>query len=220
MCNGKPDTSMAELEDLIALLLAAGVRERRTLDAARAVPRDAFVPPGLEGEAYLDRPVPLPQGQVTSQPSLVAQMVEALELTGTERVLEVGTGYGYQSALLSRLAASVVTIERWAELAEAARSNLERQGIDNVEVVAGDGSQGVPERAPYDAIVVSAAFPEVPGPLAEQLRLGGRLVQPIGAGGGETVAVFERVSGGMRRRYELTPARFVRLVGRHGYPEE
>lgn len=205
--------------DLVDTIVAAGVRDSRVLDAVRAVPRAAFVPEGHEHEAGFDAPVVLPHGQTTSQPSLVARMVEALGLTGEERVLEVGTGYGYQTALLAHLATFVVSIERYADLAASARENLARQGISNAEVVAGDGTQGVPERAPYDALIVSAAFPEVPAPLVQQLRVGGRAVQPIGSGGGESVILFDQRPEGLRRRHELTPARFVRLVGDYGYLE-
>lgn len=211
--------TMAAQGDLAYTLVAAGVKDERVLDAVRSIPREAFVPPGHEHEADLDAPVPLPHGQTTSQPSLVARMVEALGLTGKERVLEIGTGYGYQTALLARLATFVVSIDRWDELAARARENLARQGIDNTEVLSGDGTQGVPEHAPYDAIVVSAAFPEVPAPLVEQLRVGGRVIQPIGSGGGESVVLFDLRPEGLVRRQELTPARFVRLVGGHGYPE-
>lgn len=207
-------------QDLVDVAVAAGVHDARVLDAVRAVPRERFVPPGYEHEARFDAPVPIPHEQVTSQPSLIARMVEALGLTGDERVLEIGSGYGYQTALLARLAASVVAVERWDKLAEGTRDNLARQGIDNVTIVTGDGTQGEPAHAPYDGIVVAAAFPEVPGPLAEQLRPGGRLVQPIGSGGGESVVLFERTAQGLERVEELSPARFVRLLGRYGYPQD
>lgn len=147
-------------------------------------------------------------------------MIAALELTGAERVLEIGTGLGFQTALLSRLAAEVVTIERWSDLAEEASQNLTRQGIANVTVLVRDGSRGAPEHGPYDAVVVSAAFPSVPPPLVEQLRTGGRLVQPIGAGGHERVVLFEGMADGLERRRVLTQARFVRLYGQYGFPTE
>jgi protein-L-isoaspartate(D-aspartate) O-methyltransferase len=167
--------------------------------------------------AYRDEPIPIGHGQVTTQPSLSARMIEGLRLAGADRVLEIGTGLGYQTALLARLASSVVSIERWPDLAGQARWNLARHGIRNVQVLAGDGSCGRPDRAPYDAIVVSAAFPGVPAPLAAQLRIGGRLVQPIGPGGNEQVVLFERSAAGLQRRQVLTPARFVRLYGHYGF---
>jgi protein-L-isoaspartate(D-aspartate) O-methyltransferase len=206
-------------EDLSRAIVTAGVRDARLLDAFREVRRASFVPPELVDQAYLDRPLPIPHGQVTTQPSLSAKMIEALELTGSERVLEVGTGYGFQTALLARLSRSVWSIERWPDVAEAARKNLARHGASNVGVVAGDGTKGLPEHAPYDAILVSAAFPSVPPPLAEQLAAGGRLVQPIGSGGQEEVVLFEKRAEGLTRRRTVTGAHFVRLYGAHAFPE-
>jgi len=147
-------------------------------------------------------------------------MIEALRLEGGEQVLEVGTGHGFQTALLARLAAQVFSVERFPELADTARSNLERHGIRNAEVHVGDGSAGLPERAPFDAIVVSAAFHSVPQPLSHQLADGGRLVQPLGPGGRDDVVLFERGPDGLERRASLTPAYFVRLVGAYGFAGE
>lgn len=194
-----------------------GVRNPRVLQAMREVSRGAFVPPEYRDVAERDEPVPIGHGQVTTQPSLVAVMVEALGLEGTETVLEVGTGYGYQTALLSRLARFVWSVERWPDLATAARANLEAQGIANVEVVVGDGTVGLPECAPFDGVVVAAAFPRVPPPLADQLRPGGRLVQPVGRGGAEEVMLFQK-DDALRASQVLIPARFVRLIGEHGFP--
>lgn len=162
--------------------------------------------------------MPIPHGQVTTQPSLIAKMIQALQLRGTEHVFEVGTGYGFQTALLARLARFVWSVELWEDLAEAARANLARCGITNVEVIVGDGTLGLPENAPFDAIIVSAAFPRVPPPLVEQLALGGRLVQPIGPGGEDVVTLFEKTPQGLVRRATVTGAYFVRLYGEHGYP--
>ncbi len=196
-----------------------GVTDDRLLEAVRSIPRADFVRADEVASAYWDVPVPLPHGQVTTQPSLVAMMVAALGLTGDEQVLEVGTGYGWQTALLARLAANVVSVERWPDLVDEARLRLAGQGVGNAEVVLGDGTLGVPGRAPYDAVVVCAAFPQVPEPLVEQLRAGGRLVQPIGRGGQEHVELYERQAGGLAHRGTVTAARFVRLYGVHGYDQ-
>ena len=195
------------------------MRDTRVLEALREVPRAGFVPPDLTERAYLDRPLPIPHEQVTTQPSLSAKMIEALDLSGSERVLEVGTGYGFQTALLAHLSNFVWSIERFPDVAETAKNNLARHGVENVEVVAGDGTEGLPEHAPYDAILVSAAFPSVPPPLAEQLVAGGRLVQPLGSGGQEAVILFEKGPGGLVRRRTVTGAHFVRLYGAHAFPE-
>lgn len=203
--------------ELVAAARTAGVEDPRVLAVLGKLPRAAFVPPEHAAAAYRDEPVPIPHRQVTTQPSLSARMVQALRLTGTERVLEIGTGYGYQTALLAHLAAHVTSVERWADLVETAGRTLAAEGVANVRLVVGDGSEGVPDGAPYDAVLVSAAFPEVPPPLVAQLRQGGRLVQPMGPGGGDVVIAFERSGEGAWEREWLVPARFVRLHGRHGY---
>ena len=167
----------------------------------------------------MDRPLPIPHEQVTTQPSLSAKMLEALWLSGSERVLEVGTGYGFQTALLAHLSNFVWSVERFPDVAETARTNLARHGVENVEVVTGDGTRGLPEHAPYAAILVSAAFPSVPPPLAQQLAVGGRLVQPIGSGGQEAVILFEKGPEGLVRRRTVTGAHFVRLYGAYAFPE-
>jgi protein-L-isoaspartate(D-aspartate) O-methyltransferase len=195
------------------------VRDERVLEAFRRVPRAGFVPAESIGRAYADEPLPIPHAQVTTQPSLVAKMIEALELGGDERVLEVGTGHGFQTALLAELAGAVWSVERSPDLAEAARDNLRRYGARDVEVAVGDGTLGFPEHAPYDAIVVAAAFPRVPEPLADQLAAGGLLVHPVGPGGREDVALFERGPRGLVRVRSLTGAHFVRLVGERGFSE-
>ena len=183
----------------------------------REVPRAGFVPPELADRAYEDGPLPIPHGQVTTQPSLSAKMVEALGLTGSERVLEVGAGYGFQTALLASLSGFVWSVERFSDVAGAARDNLARHGVKNVEVVEGDGTKGLLEHAPYDAILVSAAFTRVPPPLVEQLAPRGRLVQPIGPGGSEEVMLFEKGPEGLARRRTVTGAHFVRLYGAHAF---
>jgi protein-L-isoaspartate(D-aspartate) O-methyltransferase len=204
-------------EDLVKAVRREGVRNPRVLAALAEVPRASFVPPDLVDRAYADEPLRIPHGQVTTQPSLAARMVEALALGGGEKVLEIGTGYGFQTALLARLAGFVWSVERWPDIAAAARRNLAREGVCNVRISVGDGTEGRPEDAPYDGIIVSAAFPEVPSPLEEQLALGGRLVQPLGPGGAEEVVLFVKREGGLERRSTLTGARFVPLCGKHGF---
>ena len=208
---------MTQPADLVAASHAHGVRDPRLLEAIAAVPRAQFVPPDLAAHAYHDAPLPIPHGQVTTQPSLVTQMVEALELSSSDRVLEVGTGYGWETALLARLAGEVWSVERWKDIARTARMHLERHGVDNATVVVGDGSAGLPEHAPYDAILVAAAFPQVPIPLVEQLAEGGRLVQPIGLGGVDEVVLFAKRGGVLERKRLVTGAHFVRLYGEHGF---
>lgn len=205
------------LETLVAAARRVGVDDQRVLEAMRRVPRAAFVPRDQIASAYHDVPLAIPHSQVTTQPSLSARMIEALRLSGAEHVLEVGTGYGYQTALLAQLASFVTSIERWPDLAEQARRNLVAQNINNVEVVEGDGTEGFAATAPYDAIIVSAAFPHVPEPLVSQLRIGGRLVQPIGSGSADRVMAFQRTREGFESRGLVCYARFVRLYGRHGY---
>jgi len=215
-----PPPGTGSPEDLIRVLQAEGIRDRRVLATFRAVPRALFVPAEAVGQAYLDEPIRIPRGQVTTQPSLIAAMVAALGLTGGERVLEVGTGLGFQTAILARLARQVVSIERLADLAAQARANLAAAGVGRVTVVVGDGTLGVPEHAPYQAIVVSAASPWVPGPLVEQLTDGGRLVHPVGPGGHEQVTAFFRQADRLVVEARLVPARFVPLVGAYGPPAQ
>jgi protein-L-isoaspartate(D-aspartate) O-methyltransferase len=203
-------------EDLVRALRAQGIRDRRVLAAFRAVPRAGFVPPAAAHQAYVDAPIRIAHGQVTTQPSLIARMVAALGLTGSERVLEVGTGLGFQTAILALLARQVVSIERFADLAEQARANLAATGLGRVTVVVGDGTLGVPAHAPYQAIVVSAASPRVPAPLVEQLAPMGQLVHPVGPGGREQVTCFHKEAGRLVVDAWLTPAYFVPLVGAHG----
>lgn len=182
------------------------------VDAFRAIDRADFAPAVDGDRAYRDRPIGLPQAQTTSQPSLIARMVDAAAIEPGDLVLEVGTGYGFQTAILGRGAARVISIERSEELAGTARSNLERAGVANATVVRGDGWMGVPEKAPFDSIVVSAAAAEVPQALVEQLAEGGRLVIPLSGVRDDAVYVFEKIAGKLAPGRLLTPARFVPLV--------
>jgi protein-L-isoaspartate(D-aspartate) O-methyltransferase len=213
------DRSPSSPEGLVRALRAAGIRDSRVIDAFRQVHREHFVPAQERSHAYEDRPIPIPNGQVTTQPSLAARMLEGLHLTGDERVLEVGTGLGFQTALLALLAREVFSIERFPNLAEQARANLEKASIRGVTIAVGDGTLGLPEHSPYQAIVVAAAAPRVPGPLSEQLAPGGRIVQPIGRGGNELVVAFRKGPLGLVEEARLTGAFFVPLVGEHGLGE-
>lgn len=202
---------MGGTKDSLLEVVAGQVNDDRVVDAFRRVPRAEFVPAGYEGQAYDDRPVPLPHRQTTSQPSLIARMVEAAIAGPAERVLEIGTGYGFQTALLASIVPEVVSVERHVDLADAARATLRNAGLNNVEVVVGDGWNGWVERAPYDAIVVSAAASRVPDALLEQLADRGRLVVPLTRGGSDDVVVITKDGDQLRERM-ITPARFVPLV--------
>jgi protein-L-isoaspartate(D-aspartate) O-methyltransferase len=188
----------------------------RVLAAMRSVPRERFVPPDLRNRAYEDAALPIGEGQTISQPYMVAAICAALRLRGDERVLDVGTGSGYQAAVLAELAAEVDTIERLPELAEQARRNLESAGYGRVRVHVGDGSRGLPERAPFDAIGVAAAAPDLPQTLYEQLRPRGRLVVPVGERGVQQLEVIVRSPEGPAVVHSV-PCRFVPLVGEEGF---
>src|SRR5712692_5693162 len=211
-----------EFKEQRRAMVAEQMRERgivspRLLEAMLAVPRHEFIPAEVLAEAYMDHPLPIGEGQTISQPFIVAAMLEALELSGHERVLEVGTGSGYEAAVLSLLAAEVHTIESQPALAEAARQRLARLGYIKVQVHAGDGSLGWPAAAPFDAMVVSAAAPHLPPPLLEQLAEGGRLVIPVGPADNQELLQVRKAGGGVVSRV-LHYCRFVPLRGRHGWP--
>lgn len=206
-------------ERLAGLLRRRGIRDERVLAAMAAVPRELFVPEELRAGADDDRALPIGFGQTISQPFMVATIAEALELRGGERVLDVGAGSGYQAAVLAELAAEVVAIERLPELAERARANLEAAGYGGVAVVVGDGSLGVPARAPFDAIAVAAAAPEIPEALVAQLAPGGRLAVPVGERRGQWLEVVVRGERGTERR-RTVPCAFVPLVGVQGFGDD
>ena len=208
--------------EMVRLQLAArGIRDPRVLEAFRTVPREAFVPEHLAEFAYEDSPLPIGEGQTISQPYIVALMVEALELKPGDRVLEVGTGSGYAAAILARVASEVYTIERIQDLAEAARARCRSLGLSNVHVIHGDGSLGWLEQAPYDAIVVAAGGPEAPRALLAQLRVGGRLVIPVGPSLRlQRLVCIRRTGDDAFEEEELTEVRFVPLVGAQGWGKQ
>lgn len=193
-----------------------GIDDERVLAAMAAVPREKFVPERSRGRAYADSALPIGEGQTISQPWIVAAICQALELCESERVLEVGSGSGYSAAILARLAAEVVGVERHESLAAGARLTLDSLGVRNVELRVGDGSRGVPERAPFEAIAVHATAPAPPRTLLGQLADGGRLVVPIAADRADLLTVFRR-DGAELRREELGPCRFVPLIGEEGF---
>jgi protein-L-isoaspartate(D-aspartate) O-methyltransferase len=194
-----------------------GIDDQRVLTAMAEVRRELFVPEPIARRAYDDNALPIGAGQTISQPFIVAAMAQAADIGPGARVLEVGTGSGYGAAILRHTGASVVTVERLAELADAARARLIEAGFDDVEVVTGDGSLGWPERAPYDAIVVTAAGPVVPDTLVEQLADGGRLVMPIGPQHGPQRLVAIERHGDDRVQRDLGGVAFVPLVGDEGW---
>jgi len=201
---------------LVPRLAGKGVRDKRVLEAFAQIPRAGFVPARHAADAYRDEPIDIGQSQVTTQPSLIGVMVQGLELTGTEKVLEIGSGLGFQTAILSRLCREVFSMESSTGLAREAESNLKRAGIRNATIIVGDGTLGLPDHAPFEAIIVSAAAPRIPEPLIEQLTEGGRLVQPVGPGCDEKVTSFQKIGGALLKREEITYACFVPLVGRFG----
>jgi protein-L-isoaspartate(D-aspartate) O-methyltransferase len=210
-----------DAERMVRFQVAArGVRDPRVLEAMRRVPRDRFVPAAHQAEAWADRPLPIGRGQTVSQPYMVALMCEALGLRGRERVLEVGTGSGYQAAVLGELAAEVLTVERIPELAEQAARALEALGCANVTVVTGDGCRGLPDSAPFDAIVVAAAAPAVPAALRAQLADGGILVVPVGGTAAVQVLTLVRRREDRYTVEEGVACRFVPLIGEGAFAEQ
>ncbi len=200
-------------------IVARGIRDERVIEAMRRVPRHLFVPEDRRHLAYEDRPLPIGEGQTISQPYIVAYMTAALQLKGDEKVLEIGTGSGYQTAILSLLARWVYSIERYASLAERARRRLAELGYRNVSIRVGDGSAGWPEEAPFDAILMTAAPPTIPLPLRQQLADGGRLVGPVGNRYDQMLIRLTR-KGKQWVQEQLVPVIFVPMVGRHAWAED
>jgi protein-L-isoaspartate(D-aspartate) O-methyltransferase len=208
----------ARLSMVESQLRRRGITDKSVLDAMAAIPRHEFVPADLRSRSYQDAPLPIGEGQTISQPYIVAAMTAALRLTGSERVLEIGTGCGYQAAILSLLAKQVFTIECRASLATSAANRLARLGYANVHVHCGDGTLGLPEVAPFDAILVAAAAPSVPPPFQLQLNEGGRLILPVGDAEIQELQFIERRAGAFHTR-ALEGCRFVPLVGCHGWKD-
>jgi protein-L-isoaspartate(D-aspartate) O-methyltransferase len=201
-------------------IAARGVRSPQVLRAMRRVRREGYVPAELTELAYDDEPLPIGEGQTISQPYIVALMVEAMDLHGGERVLEIGTGSGYAAAVLAEIAGEVYTVERHEALARAARERLSRDGYDSVQVRHGDGTLGWPTAAPFDAIVVSAGGPDVPPALREQLAIGGRLVMPVGGErNSQTLKRITRLDPEEYREEDLGGVRFVPLLGAQGWED-
>jgi protein-L-isoaspartate(D-aspartate) O-methyltransferase len=205
-----PEAQVARENLMRKIVLGARVKDPRVLDALRAVPRHLFVAASLD-DAYSDRPLRIPHGQKISQPSVVGMMTQALELNGTDHVLEIGTGSGYQAAVLSRLAARVDSIEIVPELGESARARLIELGYNNVRVLVGDGYRGWPEQAPFDRVLMTAAPTELPPALIEQLASGGIIVGPIGPPTHQRLVRWRKIPGGLKRE-DLGPIAFVPMV--------
>ncbi len=209
-----------EVEYLIEReLKPAGITDERVLEAIRKVRRENFIPPSLRDRAYGNYPLPIGENQTISQPYIVALMTQALNIKDTDKVLEIGTGSGYQAAILAELARIVYTVERIPTLLDRARTNLYSQGYKNVILVLGDGTKGLPEYAPYDKIIVTAAAPKIPEPLLEQLKNGGKMVIPVGDRYVQDLVLIEKAQNGRIYRSSLGGCRFVPLIGEEGWKE-
>lgn len=199
-------------------LVGRGIEDPSVLQAMAKIPRHSFVESALADQAYNDEPLPIGERQTISQPYMVALMTESLELTGSERVLEIGTGSAYQTAVLAELCLNVFSVEKFCSLAERARVILDALNYYNVALHVGDGTLGWPEQSPFDAIIVTAGSPEVPRPLVEQLSLRGRLVLPIGDEHSQILKRYRRTLSGFQEE-DLGDCRFVKLLGRYGWPD-
>lgn len=215
---GKIDFQIARKRMVEGQIARRGITSPRILEAFLDTPRHLFIPKIQHLFAYEDGPLPIGKGQTISQPYIVAYMTERLNLGGEERVLEIGTGSGYQAAILGKLAAEVHTVERHPSLAKSAAQLLADLGYENIQVHLGDGTRGLLDFAPYDAIMVTAAAPDVPDPLLDQLADGGRLIMPVGGRGGQMLHLYQR-RGEEIIRDNLTPVAFVPLIGDHGWPD-
>jgi len=200
-------------------LAPRGVRDNLVLEAMGEIPRELFVEEALRGQAYSDSALPIGHGQTISQPFIAARMTELIQANRSHRVLEIGTGTGYQTALLARIAGMIHSIERVAALAEKARRNLAALGFDNVEIQVGDGTLGWPERAPFDRILVAAGSPQVPRSLLAQLAPGGRLLLPVGGEQSQVLTLVDSTADGLVSRQDVECV-FVRLIGEEGWPQE
>lgn len=214
--TGSRDTYGGYRARLVEQLRTQGIRDLAVLRAFADTPRHLFVPEAVRHRAYEDAALPIGKGQTISQPFTQARYLEALELKGREKVLEIGTGSGYQTALLAALAGQVFTIERVRNLAESAQAALRVAGVTNVSLLVGDGTLGWSAYAPYHAILVAAGGPEIPPPLVEQLAPGGRMIIPVGAKGGQTLTLVRRTTDGVHAT-PIGGARFVPLLGEHGF---
>lgn len=199
-------------------IVERGIKNKRVIEAMKKVPRDLFVPEEIRDEAYDDRALPIGYGQTISQPYIVALMTELLELKGDEKVLEIGTGSGYQAAVLAEIVREVHTIERISELAELAKKKFEKLGYKNIKVYVKDGTEGLPEEAPFDRIIITAATPELPEPLIAQLKEGGIIVAPVGERFSQYMLKAEKKGSELEQHY-LIPVAFVPLIGKYGWKE-
>ncbi|OLC05427.1 MAG: protein-L-isoaspartate O-methyltransferase [Gemmatimonadetes bacterium 13_1_40CM_4_69_8] len=218
MARPAPETRRRRRRMVATQLAARGLRDRRALAAMAWVPREWFVPPALAADAYDDAPLPIGDGQTISQPYVVALMTACVAPRRRDRVLEIGTGSGYQTAVLARLAGMVFTVERLPDLLVEAEDRFRRLGLTNIRTRLGDGAEGWVEYAPFDGILVTAAVPQVPAPLTEQLALGGRLVVPIGDLAAQELVILRRTAGGVEER-RAGGVRFVPLISRLAFSE-
>ena len=205
---------------MVKQLMARGIRDGRVIEAMQKIPRHLFVEEAMAAQAYSDSSLPIGEKQTISQPYMVALMTELLQLQGTEKILELGTGSGYQAAILATLGGRVYTVERLRPLGLRARKVLDSIGLYNVNIRMGDGTIGWPEEAPFDAIVVTAGAPEIPPQLLEQLNVGGRLIIPVGTQSEQTLVRVTRTGESEYAREDVEQCRFVKLVGKQGWTDD